>query len=285
MDSGEVTLLVRNLSFRYNEGSKQILSNINLELKKGQRCLLLGANGTGKTTLLRVTAGKHHLANDEVLVLGHSAYHHTPIGLTFLGGEWANNPNVRKDVVVSQLLKTARADSYPERRDYLLNILDIDPSWHMHQVSDGERRRVQLLIGLVKPFKVLLLDEVTIDLDVLVRQDLLNFLHSESEKYGATILYATHILDGLGDWPTHLAHLSNGKLLEAVPIEKIEELNEIKKIPSFNSPLLRLVEKWLRVELEEKRKTKQNQNQSQEPDLLTRLAYSDKTDHYYNYWS
>jgi ABC-type uncharacterized transport system ATPase subunit len=58
----------------------------------------------------------------------------------------------------------------------------------MHAVSDGERRRVQLVMGLMAPWDVLLLDEVTVDLDVLVRKELLSFLQEECETRGATVL-------------------------------------------------------------------------------------------------
>ena len=54
--------------------------------------------------------------------------------------------------------------------------MDVDINWHMHQVSDGQRRRVQIVLGLLQPWDVLLLDEVTVDLDVVVRANLLNFL-------------------------------------------------------------------------------------------------------------
>ena len=83
--------------------------------------------------------------------------------------------------------------------------MDVDLDWHMHQISDGqshppttqphsdragagERRRVQLVMGLMEPWDVLLLDEVTVDLDVLVRDELLQFLQAESETRGATII-------------------------------------------------------------------------------------------------
>jgi len=69
---------------------------------------------------------------------------------------------------------------------------------------------VQLVMGLMAPWDVLLLDEVTVDLDVLVRDDLLSFLKEESETRGATILYATHIFDGLDTFPTHVAHMRDG---------------------------------------------------------------------------
>jgi hypothetical protein len=52
--------------------------------------------------------------------------------------------------------------------------------------------------------QVLLLDEITVDLDVLARANLLTYLKKECEERGATIIYATHIFDGLDDWPTHL---------------------------------------------------------------------------------
>lgn len=53
-------------------------------------------------------------------------------------------------------------------------------------------------------FQVLLLDEITVDLDVLARADLLSFLKKECEERGSTIIYATHIFDGLENWPSHM---------------------------------------------------------------------------------
>ena len=61
---------------------------------------------------------------------------------------------------------------------------------------------MQILIGLILPFKVTLLDEITMYLDVCVRQDLLHWLIKESNERGATILYAT-IFYGIYDWAAH----------------------------------------------------------------------------------
>lgn len=166
------------------------------------------------------------------------------------------NPVVRGDVEVSRLLATAGASNYPERTAELLELMDANPDWHMNATSDGERRRVQIVMGLMKPFKALLLDEVTVDLDVVVRQDLLAFLKKESEERGATILYATHIFDGLGGWPTHVAHMAQGRIKEYHPIENIKELLDMQaetKSEQGMSPLMRLVEKWLRQDLKERR--------------------------------
>ena len=51
------------------------------------------------------------------------------------------------------------------------------------------------------------MDEITVDLDVLARADLMAFLKSECEERGATIIYATHIFDGLESWPSHIVSL------------------------------------------------------------------------------
>jgi CCR4-NOT complex subunit CAF16 len=50
----------------------------------------------------------------------------------------------------------------PERRKKIVDVLDIDETWRMHRVSDGQRRRVQIACGLLRPAEVLLLDEVTV---------------------------------------------------------------------------------------------------------------------------
>lgn len=60
---------------------------------------------------------------------------------------------------------------------------------------------------------MLLLDEITVDLDVLGRSELLTFLREECETRGATVLYATHIFDGLESWPTHVAYLARGDMV------------------------------------------------------------------------
>lgn len=128
----------------------------------------------------------------------------------YLGTEWSNNPVVRSDIVVSDFLDSVGGYRHKARRDHLLRILDVDLDWHMHQISDGERRRVQLCMGLMTEWDVLLLDEVTVDLDVLVRADLIDFLLQESQNRGATIVYATHIFDGLSAFPSHICHLQLG---------------------------------------------------------------------------
>ena len=90
----------------------------------------------------------------------------------------------------------------------LVALLGLDLEWRLHKVSDGQRRRAQLLLKLLRPSDLLLLDEVTTDLDLTARQALLTFLKEESTLRGVTVVYSTHIFDGLDDWPDTILHLS-----------------------------------------------------------------------------
>lgn len=170
-------------------------------------------------------------------------------GVTYLGLEWVLNPIVRTDIDVLTLLASVGGDYYTERRDELVEILDIDLAWRMHAVSDGERRRVQLAMGLLRPWRVLLLDEITVDLDLLSRSSFLGFLKRETESRACTIVYATHILDNLAGWPSHLVHMHLGKVKEWGAVEKFE-IGGMRQ--SGNGQLGGLVLEWLQDDLKER---------------------------------
>jgi CCR4-NOT complex subunit CAF16 len=233
---------VRNLTFCYPGNAALVLRDLTLSLDTGARCLLLGANGVGKSTLLRVIAGHHMIGLDNVLVHGRPAFQDTTLAgeVAFLGGPFPFDA----DISVGEIL-SARQGIDPARRARMLEVLQVDTRWRMHRVSDGQRRRVQILLDLERSLSVVLLDEVTADLDVLARADLLRFLREESENRQVTILYATHVLDGLvawgpddsQDWATHLVFLSPGRLRFFGPMRDAKPLAR---------SLHALCEQWMR---------------------------------------
>ncbi|CAN6622493.1 hypothetical protein TRVA0_009S00430 [Trichomonascus vanleenenianus] len=236
----------KRLTYVFPDGSVGIKPTT-FVLPTGSRTLLIGANGAGKSTLLRVLSGKTLAKAGAVVIDGKDPFRDSVQGITYLGTEWAGNVIVRQDVPVALLLSSIGGDAFPERRDQLVDILDIDLRWRMHQVSDGERRRVQLAMGLMKPWHFLLLDEVTVDLDVLVRSRLLDFLQKETERRECQIVYATHIFDGLGHWPTHLAHMHLGEINSIEKYELTQTLTE-----TGNSPLMELALSWLKQDLKKR---------------------------------
>jgi len=257
---GENAIEVTNLTFCYDANpGKAILQDLNLSLRTGARCLLIGANGSGKSTLLRILAGRHLSKPDNnVKVLGLNAFRDTKLNFhrAYLDCDWgmrtvafagAGVP-LMADIPVHGMMQRLQ-ESYPERRDELVEMLGIDLNWRMHQLSDGQRRRVQLLIGLIRPFRILLLDEITTSLDVCVRQDLLRWLERESDERGATIIYATHIFDGLDEWATDLHYLTDsGNCGWQGKVQDLERYHELKK-DKHPAKMLAIADFWLRKEL------------------------------------
>jgi len=249
---------IQDLTFNY-VGREPVLRGLNMQLTDGARCLLIGANGAGKSTILKILGGRHLTKPDgAVSVLGRSAFHDTRLNFerSYLDTDWGMRTvafagygcPLQADIAVHSMMQKLQQE-YPERRDELIKMLGIDTNWRMHQVSDGQRRRVQIFLGLIRPFKVLLLDEVTVSLDVIVRQDLLLWLKKESETRGATIIYATHIFDGLDDWPTHLHYLNNqGHTGWQGKMEDLELYRDLRTAGE-PSPILKIAVTWLRAEL------------------------------------
>lgn len=234
---------VHGLTFAYASGSP-VLRDVHLSIPRGARTLLLGANGAGKTTLLRVLGGKHLIPEPVVQILGEPAFHATSLvtRVGFVGGVFPFDA----DLTVAEVLAGQRGLD-PGRVERVRSLLDVRANWHMNRVSDGQRRRVQLLLALARPLEVLLLDEATSDLDILARADLLRLLRDDSETRGTTIVYATHVMDGLEAWATHVAYLCDGAVARFEPLAQMADLAALRA-QGVTSPLLRLFESWLRAE-------------------------------------
>jgi ABC-type uncharacterized transport system ATPase subunit len=220
---------------QYDEGKEVVyklqLAGVNMELPMGARCLLIGANGAGKTTLLSVLGGKHMVDQQAVRVLGRAAFEDTTLSaeLALLTGNWTHTVSFVGHNVpyaameVRSLIASNSVGVDPARVARLVSLLEVDENWNLTTVSDGQRRRVQILCKLIKPFRVLLLDEITTDLDLLARHELLAFLREESEERGVTIVYCTHIFDGLDGWASHISYVEKGKMVFASPVSALTE--------------------------------------------------------------
>mmetsp|Transcript_1901 Transcript_1901/g.2101 ORF Transcript_1901/g.2101 Transcript_1901/m.2101 type:complete len:305 (-) Transcript_1901:46-960(-) len=255
MAPDDLAISVNSLQFAF-PGNTPFINDFTLKLPPGSRCLLCGANGAGKSTLLQVLAGKFMVSKDMISVYGQPPFHTTSLtcsgDLTYLGGSWkrdvafvGGDVPLQGDMSAEQMIFGVKGVD-PERRDRLIKLLDVDLSWNLIRTSDGQRRRVQICMGLLHPYQVLLMDEITVDLDVVSRLDLLQFFKEECEERGATIMYATHIFDGMEQWATHMAYVTDGVLKTGGRVETVKELVEGKR-------LLDVMEAWLRIEHKERK--------------------------------
>ncbi|KAG8842279.1 CCR4-NOT regulatory complex component [Serendipita sp. 405] len=102
-DGVSPTVAINHLSFTHQNGTKALVDVV-LDVKAGSRVLIIGSNGAGKSTLLQICAGKRMIPASSVSLLSQDVFRKTPPGVTFLGTEWAMNPHVRGDILVSAFL-------------------------------------------------------------------------------------------------------------------------------------------------------------------------------------
>lgn len=253
-ETHEHTIVCNDLHFKYSGSTDEVIKGLSLKLTAGSRCILAGDNGAGKTSLLKVLGGMHMVPEGSVMILGRRAdFDHTlNHRRTLVESHWASRTMaftaykvpLEADIAVHEMSIDLHKE-FPARWDELVSVLDIDIRWRMHRVSDGQRRRVQLLLSLLRPFEVLLLDEVTTDLDLVTRSDFLSWLTKECDTRGVSIVYATHIFDGLEDWATDLVYMNQGIVRTYGKLSSIEELVKFRAMNS-PSPLMKTVEVFIR---------------------------------------
>ena len=175
---------VKNLFFDYFDN--EILHNVNLSIKENEIVLLIGANGAGKSTLLRVLSGFHLPKKcEDFKVLGTHSPQDQFKGLAYLGNKWQRNISFcgvspyMADIRAGDMMKIWQNENI-ERRDELVKVLDINLDWKMHQVSDGQRKRVQIMLALLKPYKLLVIDEFLNELDVVIRDRFKKYKNNEN---------------------------------------------------------------------------------------------------------
>jgi CCR4-NOT complex subunit CAF16 len=242
--AGEAPALeTRSLTYSYGGGSPQ-LTDVSFTFRRGARILVVGANGAGKSTLLSILGGKRMIPRGLAYVMGKDAFNDAGVAehIMYCGDWWRTNffMNLSVRDLLGKVCETARCD-------HLVAVLQVNLDWRINEVSDGQRRRCQLLELLATPRAMYLMDEITSDLDLFAREGILNFMRAECEIRGATIFYCTHIFDHLEGWATHLLHLSQGRVVKHCSIDEVEEYSQLTA-EGDPTPLYSLIRRWIYAE-------------------------------------
>jgi ABC-2 type transport system ATP-binding protein len=219
-------------------GGTPVLPDVSLEVERGSITGLLGPSGSGKTTLMRAIVGVQIVAGGDVTVLGERAG--SP-ALRDRVGYVTQAPSVYGDLSVSEnLAYFARVLGAPRARiDEVIASVNLEA--HVDQVvvtqSGGERSRVSLATALLGEPELLVLDEPTVGLDPVLRQDLWRTFHRLADE-GVTLLVSSHVMDEASHCD-RLLLLRDGSLLAS---ESPEALLERTEAPDMDGAFLRLLE-------------------------------------------
>eukprot|EP00536_Pseudo-nitzschia_multiseries_P001351 jgi/Psemu1/300718/fgenesh1_kg.17_\ len=235
--SSKPVVSIKNLTFAYdpNSGKKNIVG-LNCRIEPNSKIILVGANGAGKSTLLRILTGQIFmgLESDEFDINGRSTANDQSNGVAYLGGTWKRRRTgfegvcpYTMDCAASEMMAKWQ-ENHRERRDELVRVLGINLNWRMHECSDGQRKKVRIMIKLLRPFRLCIIDEFAADLDIFSRNRFFKYLTKECAERGASVVYATHIFDQADAWATHVVFMQMNKTLS--PIHKLDEYEPYQEI-------------------------------------------------------
>lgn len=200
------------------------LKNINLQLKKGSVMGLIGANGAGKTTIIKSIMGLSNIDSGEILVLGEEILKKPiikdKVGLVY--DEILGFPNytIEKN---KNIIKEFYLNWEEDKFRFYLKKFKLDPFEKIKNLSKGSRMKYSLAIALSHKAELLILDEPTAGLDAVVRADFLDILFELVEKEEISILYSTHITGDLEKIADYITFVKDGKIEFSLEIDKLLE--------------------------------------------------------------
>lgn len=222
--SGDIAFKATDLTVGY--GSKVVFSGASIEVRRGEKVALVGRNGEGKTTLMRVIMKELEPISGEAKT-GHNVN---------IGYYAQNQEDIldKQDTVFETLDRIAVGDIRTKLRDILAAFLfkgeDIDKK--VAVLSGGERARLAMAKLMLKPYNLLALDEPTNHMDIRSK----DILKQALKSYDGTLIIVSHdrdFLDGLVD---KLYEFRDGKVKEHLGTvaeflerRKIENLNELER--------------------------------------------------------
>lgn len=202
-ESGKDVLSVNNLSKSFDE--KHLFSNINFEIKRGERVAIIGDNGTGKTTLLKIINGLLSPDSGEVI-------YGSNVAIAYYDQE-------HQVLHIDKTLFDEISDTYPEMTNtQIRNILAAflftgeDVYKKIGDLSGGERGRVSLVKLMLSKANFLLLDEPTNHLDILSK----DVLESALNSFPGTICYVSHDRYFINKTATRILDLTGNRLLNYI---------------------------------------------------------------------
>jgi putative ABC transport system ATP-binding protein len=202
----ELALKIENLTKTYKLGKREVqpLTNLNLQVKKGEFTAIMGPSGSGKTTLLNLigcidkpTKGKLFIDNVDVGDLPESELHkirRDKIGFVFQNFNLLPYLNARENVELAMELAGKFKGQRTARANELLGTVGLSgrENHRPNKLSQGEQQRVAIARALANDPAIILADEPTGNLDVKNKQEITKLLANLDLKQGTTIIMVTH---------------------------------------------------------------------------------------------
>jgi ABC-2 type transport system ATP-binding protein len=204
-------------------GSNDVLGGVDLHADRGEVLALLGPNGAGKTTTIEILEGFRMRSAGTVEVLGQDPAHGDErwrAGLGVVLQSWRDHGRWRVRELLEHLGAyyapySTTARPRPWNADDLVTVVGLDPQAdkRISQLSGGQRRRLDVAIGIVGRPELLFLDEPTAGFDPRARREFHELVHRLADDDDTTILLTTHDLDEAEKLADRILILSGGRII------------------------------------------------------------------------
>jgi ABC-2 type transport system ATP-binding protein len=218
-------------------GRFRALDDLHLNVAAGEVFGLLGPNGSGKTTALRLLLGFLRPTTGTASIAGHDCWHDSLAArrhVAYLPGELRLYENMTGRQLV-QFLSRLRGQKGNSEVDVLARRLDIDLDRPIAHLSSGMKRKVALLQVLAPGTPLLILDEPTNTLDPSMRDELLAQLRQASGQ-GQAVLFSSHVLTEVEQVCDRVGILQRGRLAHLQDMKELREARVIKARFSERAP-------------------------------------------------
>lgn len=211
----EIILELKNVSKSFTQ---PVLKNVNFSIYSYDRVALLGGNGSGKSTIIKIIAGL--LNNDQGEVL---RYFNPTEDLSVMPQEnvLIESLKVREQVLLTARMRKIKNDNHINKLLKEFN-LDTQENKLILNLSGGQRRRLSLLISLLKSTKLLILDEPTVGMDL----ETIDFFWEYLSKVGGSVLTVTHDFNQIDKYFTKIVLLKDGVITAEASVSEIHSNNQ-----------------------------------------------------------
>ncbi len=218
---------IKAMSKKY--GKKYVLKNINLEIEKNEKVVIIGPSGSGKSTFLRCLNTLEDVSSGAVyfndLKLNKHFYKKIQgkIGMVFQSFQLFDNMTVLENITLAPVLNKvmSKEEAKSVARMYLKQIhLKGKEDFYPRDLSGGEKQRVAIIRTLMMNPDVILFDEPTSALDPEMTNEVL-MLITEVSKKNITMIIVTHEIDFAKNIATRVLFMDRGRIVEDDCPEKI----------------------------------------------------------------
>jgi ABC-2 type transport system ATP-binding protein len=239
---------VKNLKKVFKHKGQEVVAvdGVSFKIEQGETVAFIGPNGAGKSTTIKMLTGILHPTSGEVSILGLSPVKDRKKVVAQIGAVFGQRSNLLPNLPLGDTLKLfgvmyglTKAE-IKSRIEYLENTLDMKSfrDQPIRTLSLGQRMRVEIACSLIHNPKILFLDEPSIGLDIIAKQNLREVLLYLRDQHNMTIFLTSHDVGDIEAICDRTIVVNHGKIVVDEPTSELHKLIDKEKVVEVRGPSL-----------------------------------------------